>query len=33
LLGMLARNGLRGERVHPNFGHNQARMTFSARVV
>jgi SAM-dependent methyltransferase len=33
LLGMLARAGLRGERVHPNFGHNQARMTFSARAV
>jgi SAM-dependent methyltransferase len=33
LLALLARNGLRGERVRPNFGHNQARMTFAARVV
>jgi SAM-dependent methyltransferase len=33
LLPMLARAGLRGERVRPNFGHNQARMTFSARAV
>lgn len=33
LLAMLARNGFRGERAHPNFGHNQARMTFSCRVV
>ncbi len=28
---LLARHGLIAERVHPNFGHNQARMTFSAR--
>ena len=27
---VLARHGLSGERVHPNFGHNQARMTFAA---
>jgi ubiquinone/menaquinone biosynthesis C-methylase UbiE len=33
LLALLARNGLRGERSRPNFGHNQARMTFSCRVV
>ncbi|MGL4650711.1 MAG: class I SAM-dependent methyltransferase [Caldilineaceae bacterium] len=33
LLPMLARAGLRGERVYPNFGHNQARMTFVAKVV
>jgi SAM-dependent methyltransferase len=32
LLALLARHGLRGERVRPNFGHNQARMTFSCRV-
>jgi SAM-dependent methyltransferase len=31
LLGLLARHGLRGERVRPNFGHNQARMTFAAK--
>jgi SAM-dependent methyltransferase len=33
LLALLARHGLRGQRVRPNFGHNQARMTFSARVI
>jgi SAM-dependent methyltransferase len=33
LLALLARNGLRGERSRPNFGHNQARMTFSCRLV
>jgi SAM-dependent methyltransferase len=33
LLAMLERNGFRGERSHPNFGHNQARMTFSCRAV
>jgi ubiquinone/menaquinone biosynthesis C-methylase UbiE len=32
LLALLARNGLRGERSRPNFGHNQARMTFSCRL-
>lgn len=30
MLALLASHGLEGERVHPNFGHNQARMTFSA---
>jgi ubiquinone/menaquinone biosynthesis C-methylase UbiE len=30
-MALLAAHGLAGERVHPNFGHNQARMTFSAR--
>jgi SAM-dependent methyltransferase len=30
-VGMLAAHGLACERVHPNFGHNQARMTFSCR--
>lgn len=28
---LLARHGLAAIRVHPNFGHNQARMTFSAQ--
>jgi SAM-dependent methyltransferase len=32
LLAMLSRHGFAGERVRPNFGHNQARMTFSAKV-
>jgi len=30
-LVLLAQHGLRGERVRPNFGHNQARMTFRAK--
>lgn len=30
---LLAAHGLVAERSHPNFGHNQARMTFSARKV
>jgi SAM-dependent methyltransferase len=30
-VGMLAAHGLACEHVHPNFGHNQARMTFSCR--
>jgi SAM-dependent methyltransferase len=30
-VGMLAAHGLACERVHLNFGHNQARMTFSCR--
>jgi SAM-dependent methyltransferase len=30
-IDLLAAHGLAAERVHPNFGHNQARMTFSAR--
>ncbi|MGE0627712.1 MAG: class I SAM-dependent methyltransferase [Hyphomicrobiaceae bacterium] len=29
-VSLLARHGLKAERVHPNFGHNQARMTFMA---
>jgi SAM-dependent methyltransferase len=29
-LALLAQAGLRGERVRPNFGHNQARMAFRA---
>ncbi len=29
-LALLAAHGLKGRRVHPNFGHNQARMTFLA---
>lgn len=33
LLALLTHHGLRGERVRPNFGHNQARMTFSCRAV
>jgi SAM-dependent methyltransferase len=31
-LAMLSRHGFTAERVHPNFGHNQARMTFMAKV-
>jgi ubiquinone/menaquinone biosynthesis C-methylase UbiE len=31
-LAMLSRHGFSGERSHPNFGHNQARMTFVAKV-
>jgi SAM-dependent methyltransferase len=31
-LALLAQHGLAGGRVHPNFGHNQARMTFVAKV-
>jgi ubiquinone/menaquinone biosynthesis C-methylase UbiE len=31
-LAMLSRHGFTAERVHPNFGHNQARMTFMARI-
>jgi len=30
-LALLSRHRFDGERVHPNFGHNQARMTFRAR--
>jgi ubiquinone/menaquinone biosynthesis C-methylase UbiE len=30
-LDLLAAHNLAGERVKPNFGHNQARMTFSAK--
>lgn len=30
-VSLLRTHGLAAERVHPNFGHNQARMTFSAR--
>ncbi|MGL5114604.1 MAG: class I SAM-dependent methyltransferase [Beijerinckiaceae bacterium] len=30
-LARLARHGFISQRVRPNFGHNQARMTFSAR--
>jgi SAM-dependent methyltransferase len=33
VVGMLAAHGFATERAHPNFGHNQARMTFSARPV
>lgn len=29
-VALLAAHGLKAERVRPNFGHNQARMTFSA---
>ncbi len=29
-LGLLSDHGFKGTRVHPNFGHNQARMTFRA---
>lgn len=32
LLAMLSRHGFVGERHRPNFGHNQARMTFVAKV-
>jgi ubiquinone/menaquinone biosynthesis C-methylase UbiE len=31
-LAMLSRHGFAAERYRPNFGHNQARMTFVARV-
>lgn len=31
IIALAARHGLSAERVHPNFGHNQARMTFVAR--
>ena len=31
LIDLLAKHGLIASRVHPNFGHNQARMTFSAQ--
>jgi ubiquinone/menaquinone biosynthesis C-methylase UbiE len=30
-IDLLSSHGLTAKRVHPNFGHNQARMTFSAR--
>lgn len=30
MIDLLARHGLSAQRVRPNFGHNQARMTFSA---
>lgn len=30
---LLAQNGLKTTRIHPNFGHNQARMTFRAERV
>ena len=29
-MGLLSTHGFKGARVHPNFGHNQARMTFRA---
>jgi SAM-dependent methyltransferase len=29
-LALLARHGFTAERIHPNFGHNQARMAFRA---
>jgi ubiquinone/menaquinone biosynthesis C-methylase UbiE len=31
-LAMLSRHGFTAERARPNFGHNQARMTFVAKV-
>jgi len=31
LLALLSRHGFAAERVRPNFGHNQARMTFAAK--
>jgi ubiquinone/menaquinone biosynthesis C-methylase UbiE len=31
-LAMLSRHGFSAERKHPNFGHNQARMTFVAKL-
>ncbi len=31
MLAMLSRHGFAGERVRPNFGHNQSRMTFVAK--
>lgn len=30
IVALLAKHGLRGRRVHPNLGHNQARMAFVA---
>lgn len=30
MVELLARHGMTAQRVRPNFGHNQARMTFSA---
>ena len=30
MLALLSRHGFAAERSHPNFGHNQARMTFVA---
>jgi len=30
-IALLGDHGLKAERIHPNFGHNQARMTFGAR--
>jgi hypothetical protein len=30
-IDLLSSHGLTAKRVHPNFGHNQARMTFSAQ--
>jgi SAM-dependent methyltransferase len=32
-IALLAKHGLQAARVHPNFGHNQARMTFVAKVL
>jgi hypothetical protein len=29
---MLSRHGFTAERYRPNFGHNQARMTFVAKL-
>ena len=31
MIAILARHGLKAERVHPNLGHNQGRMAFLAR--
>lgn len=31
MLALFRTHGLDAQRIHPNFGHNQARMTFSAR--
>ncbi len=31
MLALLSRHGFAAERSHPNFGHNQARMTFVAK--
>jgi SAM-dependent methyltransferase len=33
LIAILSRHGFSAERVYPNFGHNQARMTFAAKPV
>lgn len=33
MVALMAAHGLEARRVHPNFGHNQARMTFAARRV